>query len=200
MDNFKDNIDRIIAEDPYQLNSHLPSLVEGIPTFDEMQGFDQENPHHDKDLMGHTLDVVDYATQFSLKPEVYVAALYHDSGKIDTKEYNEDKGHYTYHGHESAGAERARRDLTQMGFDQTFIDDVCLLIENHMRPLGYQNQPFGNKGVRRLVRRSEGNNVNIDDLMDLNKADIMGHNPDQVEESLEAHQTLRNHIERVREF
>lgn len=126
-----------------------------------------------------------------------VAAMFHDCGKVDTKVFDPIKGHATYHGHEKAGADLARKDLEGV-IGPDVLDDICLLISLHMRPLGYINQPFGNKGVKRLIKKADGFLVKIDDLMMLNDADIRAHNPEDIPRSMEGHNKLQNHIDRVR--
>lgn len=187
------------------INSNDPvtavrNIYQDYPTLYNMEGFDQENPHHSMNLLDHSLETLNNASMYSEKPEVRMAALYHDSGKPDTKEFNPEKGHHTYHGHEEEGANIARQELLAMGHDPEFVDDVSLLIGNHMRPLGYANQPFGDKGVRRLVRKSQGNNVNIDDLMHLNRADILAHEGSSAESTMEGHYKLQDHINKVRDY
>jgi putative nucleotidyltransferase with HDIG domain len=192
----KDNlINAVTSENPADA---ARDIYQDYPTLAAMDGFDQENIHHSMSLLDHSLSTLDYVSGYTDKPEVRVAALYHDAGKPATKVVNPETGNASYHGHDQMGAELARNELSQIGFEPEFVDDVSSLINNHMRPLGYINQPFKDKGVRRLISKTEGNNVNVDDLMHLNRADIQAHTPEQVEETLEGHYRLQNHIDKVR--
>ncbi len=187
-------INAVMSDTPVESTQ---AIYKDYPTLGAMDGFDQQNPHHSMSLLDHSLETLNQATNYSDKPEVRVAALYHDTGKPATQNINPDTGYASYHGHEKMGAELARNELSQIGFEPEFVDDVSLLIGNHMRPLGYINQPFSDKGVRKLKRNSKGNNVDHNDLMHLNRADILAHEPSQIEESLRGHYQLQNHLDRT---
>lgn len=60
-----------------------------------MKGFDQMNPHHDLDVWGHTMKVLDEIEMGALPR---MAALFHDCGKVTTRKINDGKG--TFRGHD----------------------------------------------------------------------------------------------------
>ncbi|WP_416197457.1 MAG: HDIG domain protein [Sporanaerobacter sp.] len=145
-------------------------LPELIPTI----GFDQKNPHHEKDVYNHILCVVDN-TPSILK--VRLAALFHDAGKPYTFSVDEEGvGHF--YGHDKVGAEIAKKALERLKFPKKMIEDVFILIENHMTHHG----TFKDKGLKRLIRRV--GKENIDDLFLLQKSDRICSNKDASIESI----------------
>jgi poly(A) polymerase len=107
----------------------------------------EQDPHHQhKDVLAHTFAVVDKAS-----PELTLrlAALLHDIGKPDTREFG--PGGVTFHHHEVVGARVARKRLRQLRFPKEIVDDVSRLVYLHLRPhtlkLGWTDS-----AVRRYVR------------------------------------------------
>lgn len=155
---------------------------------------DQDNPHHNETVLNHCLSVLSKVSEIADNPVVRMAALFHDCGKPDTKVI--DNGKARFHGHDKVGAKLAADQLRDLDIPKDVIDDVALLISLHMRPLGYINQKFGDRGVRRLINKAQGKNVNINDLLDLNLADIIAH-VNAGGDNLIGHQALRDHIRRL---
>lgn len=107
----------------------------------------QQDPHHHhKDVLAHTFAVVDKAS-----PELVLrlAALLHDVGKPDTREFG--PGGVTFHHHEVVGARMARKRLRELKYPKEIVDDVSQLVYLHLRPhtlkLGWTDS-----AVRRYVR------------------------------------------------
>ena len=107
----------------------------------------EQDPHHrHKDVLEHTFAVVDKATpELSLR----LAALLHDVGKPETREYG--PGGVTFHHHEVVGARMARQRLRALRYPREIVDDVSKLVYLHLRPhtlkLGWTDS-----AVRRYVR------------------------------------------------
>jgi poly(A) polymerase len=107
---------------------------------------EQDPHHHHKDVLAHTLAVVDKAS-----PDLVLrlAALLHDIGKPDTREFG--PGGVTFHHHEVVGARLARRRLRELRFPRDVVEDVSQLVFLHLRPhtlkLGWTDS-----AVRRYVR------------------------------------------------
>jgi poly(A) polymerase len=107
---------------------------------------EQDPNHHHKDVLAHTFAVVDKAS-----PELVLrlAALLHDIGKPDTREFG--PGGVTFHHHEVVGARMARRRLRALRYPRGIVDDVAQLVHLHLRPhtlkLGWNDS-----AVRRYVR------------------------------------------------
>jgi poly(A) polymerase len=107
---------------------------------------EQDPQHRHKDVLAHTLAVVDKA-----RPDLVLrlAALLHDIGKPDTREFGPDG--VTFHHHEVVGARLTRRRLRDLRFPKDVVEDVAHLVYMHLRPhtlkLGWTDS-----AVRRYVR------------------------------------------------
>ncbi len=107
---------------------------------------EQDPMQRHKDVLAHTLAVVDRAS-----PDLVLrlAALLHDVGKPDTREFG--PGGVTFHHHEVVGARMARRRLKTLRYPTEIVDDVSELVFLHLRPhtlkLGWTDS-----AVRRYVR------------------------------------------------
>jgi len=107
---------------------------------------EQDPYHRHKDVLAHTFAVVDKA-----QPDLVLrlAALLHDIGKPDTREFGP-RG-VTFHHHEVAGARIARRRLRELRYPKEIVEDVSQLVFLHLRPhtlkLGWTDS-----AVRRYVR------------------------------------------------
>src|SRR5690606_38392283 len=78
-----------------------------------------------------------------------LAALFHDIGKPDTREYGPDG--VSFHHHEVVGARMTRSRLKALAYPKEVVDDVSRLVFLHLRPhtlkLGWSDS-----AVRRYVR------------------------------------------------
>ncbi len=95
-------------------------IREIIPELIKLKGFEQQTPYHDKDVLDHTMAVVDY-----IKPELHLrmAALLHDISKpscftIDAK----GRGHF--YGHHIKSADESEKILKRLGYEEDFINEV----------------------------------------------------------------------------
>lgn len=115
--------------------------------------------HRHKDVYEHSLIVLKQAIDLetshlpNLKPDLTLrlAALLHDIGKPKTRRF-ESGGGVSFHHHEVVGAKIARKRLVAMRFSTDLIDDVCKLIELHLRFHGYGEGRWTDAAVRRYVR------------------------------------------------
>lgn len=150
---------------------------------------DQGNPHHDKGLLEHTMAVVE---NVSVDPVMKLAAFFHDSGKPSSKAYDEGKDKFVYNGHDQIGASVTREHLGGIGVPESDIEVIVTLVSLHMRPLNHFNQPFGQKGLKRLMRSLDEGGATVDQLMELNRADILAHSSEVIERNMPMHEDLRN--------
>lgn len=107
---------------------------------------EQDPFHRHKDVLAHTFAVVDRSSpDLALR----LAALLHDIGKPDTREYGPQG--VTFHHHEVVGARMARRRLKELRYPKEVVSDVGQLVFLHLRPhtlkLGWTDS-----AVRRYVR------------------------------------------------
>jgi tRNA nucleotidyltransferase (CCA-adding enzyme) len=133
-------------------------------------GMDQNNPHHDLNLLNHTVEVVRNMNEI-MKREGYgerermlavLAALFHDFGKMDPGIIQPSKtipGASSYPGHEDVSADIAEEVLKRLGFG-TERSLVAKIVKEHMRPHGSLETP---KAVGRFVR--DFTDMKIDDPM-----------------------------------
>lgn len=136
-----------------------------IPELTLTINFDQKNPHHCKDVFGHTLKVLDSVQG---KLELRLSALFHDIAKpmcftLD----NNGIGHF--YNHNLVGEKMVEIILKRMKYDNHTIDKVKLLVREHM------SWVHSLKAVKRLMARVGEENIN--DLFELQIADIIGCKP-----------------------
>ncbi|MDT8718834.1 CCA tRNA nucleotidyltransferase [Clostridium sp. 19966] len=138
-----------------------------LPEAIDMVGFDQKNPHHDKDIYTHTLQVIKNAEPVLI---TRLAALFHDIGKPASFTMDE-KGIGHFYGHENSGAEICETVLKRMKFDNYTIKTVCLLVSNHMT-MFYK---LKESGVKKLINKMGKENMGT--LFNLQTADIKSSAP-----------------------
>lgn len=139
-----------------------------IPELEVCKGFEQKNKHHDKDVFEHTLSVMN---NIPPRLELRLSALLHDIGKPVCMNLDEtSQGHFL--GHEIAGAEMAEKILKRLRFDNKTIDKVRTLIRFHMD----RYDKIKTSAVKRFINRVGTDN--LEDLFELQAADIKGSSPE----------------------
>lgn len=108
--------------------------------------------------------LIQTASQTPPKLALRLAGLFHDIGKVSTRQVGED-GRVTFYGHEKASAQMAQTILTRLKFPKSTIERVVSLIERHMA-VGAELQT---KTVRRWIGKFGADWVG--DLADLVQAD-----------------------------
>jgi poly(A) polymerase len=106
----------------------------------------QDPIHRHKDVLAHTLAVVDKTQPDRL---LRLAALFHDVGKPRTREFV--AGGVTFHHHEVVGARMTRDRMTALRFASDETDIVTRLVELHLRFHTYR-LGWTDRAVRRYVR------------------------------------------------
>jgi poly(A) polymerase len=109
-------------------------------------GLEQDPIHRHKDVLAHTLAVVDKTGPDRL---LRMAALLHDIGKPKTRAFA--GGGVTFHHHEVVGARMARDRLNALRYPKDDLDVVVRLVELHLRFHTYR-LGWTDKAVRRYVR------------------------------------------------
>jgi len=107
---------------------------------------EQDPIHRHKDVLAHTLAVVDKTSPDRL---LRLAALLHDIGKPRTRAFG--PGGVTFHHHEVVGARMTRDRLTALRYPQEDIQIVTKLVELHLRFHTYR-LGWTDRAVRRYVR------------------------------------------------
>jgi poly(A) polymerase len=129
---------------------------------------EQDPYQRHKDVLAHTFAVVD-----KTKPSLVLrlAALLHDIGKPDTREFGPDG--VSFHHHEVVGARVARRRLMELRYPREIVDDVSQLVYLHLRPHTL-DMGWTDSAVRRYVR--DAGHL-LEPLNDLVRADVTTANP-----------------------
>ena len=135
-----------------------------LPELQLAVGFNQQNPHHDKDIFEHTLAVVEKCPH-SLN--VRIAGLLHDIAKPYC--FTIDKngiGHF--YGHDKKGVILSEQILGRLRFDNQSISEISVLVKEHMNVL---KEPT-DASIKRLINRV-GVGL-VCDLFALQRADALG--------------------------
>ncbi len=104
--------------------------------------------HHHKDVLAHTIAVVGKAPRDD-DVRLRLAALLHDIGKPDTRQFEGKR--VTFHHHEVVGSRMARDRLRELRFPKEIVNDVQQLVYLHMRPHTFK-MGWTDRAVRRYVR------------------------------------------------
>ncbi len=138
-----------------------------IPEIEMLYEFNQNNPHHHKDVFAHTVSVVKN-TQNDLLTRI--TALFHDIGKPNTHSIDKN-GISHYYGHENNSAEIASAALRKLKFPNDFIRDVDVLIRNHMIIF----EKPGTKAIKKFICKV--GIENLDKIFDHFYADMSSKKP-----------------------
>lgn len=138
----------VVAEDP---GPALEGLVESglmdyfLPELPAL-AMQQDPVHHHKDVLGHTIAVTQKAS-----PDLVLrlAALLHDIGKPDTRQFGPQG--VSFHHHEVVGARMARHRLRALRYPKEIVNDVGQLVFLHLRPHTFA-MGWTDSAVRRYVR------------------------------------------------
>ena len=147
--------------------------------FEEIQGFDQDNPHHALTLDEHIAQTVAFCREQGYGERLERVAAYHDIGKRYTKRYCNARGiptpHAHYLGHDSYGAYLylaemcCGKDLTEAQFRGILYE--ANLINCHMRPLALWRK----ETTTEEKDRSLFGEPFLTDLLALHRADRAAH-------------------------
>ena len=107
---------------------------------------EQDPIHRHKDVLAHTLAVVDKTSPDRL---LRLAALFHDVGKPRTRSF--ESGGVTFHHHEVVGARMTRQRMEALRYSHEDIEVVVNLVALHLRFHTYR-LGWTDKAVRRYVR------------------------------------------------
>ncbi len=135
-----------------------------LPEIEASVGFNQQNPHHDKDVFEHILAVVEKCPP---KLNLRLAALLHDIGKPECFTVDE-KGIGHFYGHDIKSAVLSEHILRKLKFDNQSISEISILVKEHMNVL---KKPT-DASVKRLINRI-GKDL-VGELFALQRADALG--------------------------
>ena len=160
----------IVAPEP---GPALGSMVEAglvqrfLPELSEL-AMQQDPLQRHKDVLAHTLAVID---KTSPELTLRLAALFHDIGKPDTREFGPNG--VSFHHHEVVGARMTRKRMHALRYPKETINDVSQLVFLHLRSHTLE-MGWTDSAVRRYVRDAGGL---LDLLNELVRCDVTTANP-----------------------
>ena len=134
---------------------------------------EQDAFHRHKDVLAHTIAVVGRTRPDKI---LRLAALLHDIGKPRTRAIGPDG--VSFHHHDVVGARLARQRLVALRYPTGEIDDVCRLIELHLRFHTYQ-MGWTDSALRRYARDA---GPLLKSLNELTRADCTTRNAERARE------------------
>lgn len=136
-----------------------------LPELSDCRGVEQKGMHS-FDVLDHSFLSCDAAPQDN--PIVRLAALFHDIGKVSTREKNE-YGAYTFYKHEAVSEKLTKKIMQRLKFPNKEIEEVSHLVGLHMF---HYTEDWTDAAVRRFIVRAGVEN--IPNLFDLRRADGFG--------------------------
>jgi poly(A) polymerase len=165
------SFENLLLKDPMSLLADgfpLKNIVPELAALAPDSAVTVKNLH--KDNLTHSVQVV---ANLPLKSSLRLrwAALYHDVGKAPTRRI--EGGHVTFQGHEVVGSRLTMKRLKALGYDQSFIDDVSLIVEISGRISSFSSGAGGwtDAAVRRMAKDLRDDPSLINDALDLVAAD-----------------------------
>lgn len=158
---------------------HQTGVLEIVfPEVALLAGTEQRQDYHHKDVLRHTIKVVENISRETDNVWLRMAALLHDIAKPKTKAFKPGIG-WTFHGHEELGARMIKPIFRRMKFPLEHAPYVEKLVRLHLRPMALVDEGVTDSAIRRLLFEA---GEHIDDLMTLCRADITSKNPKLVSE------------------
>lgn len=151
-----------------------------IPEVMEMGGVEQIGRHAHKDVLIHSLKVMQNVVDTSDDPIVRLSGLLHDIGKPKTKRFDPGIG-WSFHGHEVLGAKMANQIGRRLRLGKDPVRRLAGLVRRHMRPVNLTDEGVTDSAIRRLMAES---GEHLSDQLVLCRADITTANPRLVDRYL----------------
>lgn len=151
---------------------------------------EQDPVHRHKDVLAHTIAVV---RKTSPDLVLRLAALFHDIGKPDTREFGPQG--VTFHHHEVVGARITRKRLRELRYPRQVVEDVSKLVFLHLRPHTLK-MGWTDSAVRRYVR--DAGHL-LDKLNELVRCDVTTANEKRARAIQRQIDELEQRIEKLKE-
>jgi poly(A) polymerase len=159
-------------------------LAAVLPEAAALVGFGEGVRH--KDVWAHTKQVV---RQTPPRLIVRWAGLLHDIGKVPTRRFEPD-GTVSFLGHPEIGARMFEKLARKLPFSKEERERLGFLIAGHLRAAAY-DASWTDSAVRRFARDAGGN---LQDLLDLARADITSKYADKVRRGLKQIELLAERV------
>ncbi len=198
--------ERITAEFLMIMSTPVPSVglnllyLTGVmdyvfPEISNLQGVEQKQEYHHKDVFRHTLNVVDNISEKTDNVWLRFAALVHDIAKPMTKRFVEGEG-WTFHGHEERGARMMPGIFKRLRLPLSNLPYVEKLVRMHLRPIPLSKNEVTDSAIRRLAADA---GEELEDLLMLCRADITSKNPEKVAKYLRNFEIVEKRVIEVSE-
>jgi poly(A) polymerase len=163
---------------------HTGLAAEFLPELPGLE-LEQDPIHHHKDVLGHTLAVMDKTSPERL---LRLSALFHDVGKPKTRSFA--GGGVSFHHHEVVGARMTKVRMEALRYSNDDVETVTKLVELHLRFHTYR-LGWTDKAVRRYVRDAGPLLAQLNELTrcdcttrNANKARALSRRMDELEERI----------------
>lgn len=128
----------------YMKNKHR---LDALKMFDNMEGFNQQNPHHTSTLADHCKNTHELFSRRCYPSKYNLAALFHDYGKLYCKELGND-GVARFYGHDSIGSYMILENFAEIFYKD--VADMCFLINYHMMPFSWTTEKSKERWKKRF--------------------------------------------------
>lgn len=162
----------LMSKEPMRAIVKLESLgllSHFLPELEKSVGVKQ-NQAHKYEVFEHLLRSLQCAADKNWPQDIRLTALFHDIGKPPTREWSDEKGDWTFHGHEVVGARMTKKILERLRFSKAVAERVVMLVRWHM--FFSDVEQISLSAVRRLVAHVGAEN--IWDLMNVRVCDRVG--------------------------
>jgi len=175
---------------------HKSGVMEVIfPEISKLDGVEQRDDYHHKNVFYHTLKVVDNISIKTNNIWLRFSALVHDIAKPKTKKFVEGTG-WTFHGHEELGARMMKNIFMRLRLPMQKLPYVEKLVRMHLRPIPIAKEEVTDSAVRRLAAEA---GEELEDLLTLCRADITSKNPEKISKIMENYEIVEKKILEVQE-
>ncbi len=164
-----------------------------LPEVAALDGVEEIYGHLHKNILTHTLKVVDNIAERSDKINLRLAGLFHDIGKPGTKKFVRGTG-WTFYQHDHLGKKLVHSLGRRLRFSTDLTKYLAKLVRWHMQPIALMDNGITDSAVRRLVV-SLGEE--LEDLLILGVSDITTGNPIKLKKRQENYTRLRAKIDEV---